>query len=228
MTTSAPCNACYHWLVAATDFPADFPAARLRPTEQGPLLVGLAVSLSCHLLLFGLAEHPRIAHAPRAALPLIVALQPETTAALVSETVPRVTASFPATSPPQRRATPSAVRAGASMRSEKAPQPEYGNRESRLPDAAGLLDAARRQLDAESRRRTLDPMFSPPQAPTRPHQTDALERALGTGMPRVEQLADGTVRVTGANGRQHCLQPIPEVVARGLPQAPISTPTNCP
>ena len=206
----------------------DFLAAGLRPTERRRLLIGLALSLSCHLLFFGLAEHHRIAHAPRAALPLIVALQPGKATNPVSKIAPLGAGSSPIVSTPPRRTTPSAARAPSAITPEETHQAGAGSTASHLPDAAGLLDAARRQLDSESRRRMLDPMFAPPEVSARVRRTDAFERALGTGTQRVEQLADGSVRITTANGRQHCLQPIPEVVARGLPQAPISTPTNCP
>lgn len=74
----------------------------------------------------------------------------------------------------------------------------------------------------------LDPMFAPPPAPSRPPPTAALARALAPDTQRVEQIADGMLRITAANGRQYCLQPIPEVISRGLPQAPSSVPTNCP
>lgn len=206
----------------------DFLAAGLRPTEGRRLLIGLALSLSCHLLFFGLAEHRRIAHAPRAALPLIVALQPGKARVPASETGRQVAGSAPVVPAPPRRTTPVSARAPSATTPEETHQAGAGSTASHLPDAAGLLDAARRQLDSESRRRMLDPMFSPPEVSARVRRTDAFERALGTGTQRVEQLADGSVRVTSANGRQYCLQPMPEVVARGLPQPPISTPTNCP
>ncbi len=73
----------------------------------------------------------------------------------------------------------------------------------------------------------LDPMFAPPPA-NRPMTPSVLARALAPGTQRVEQLADGMLRVTASNGRQYCLQAIPEVASRGLPQPPTSVPTNCP
>lgn len=211
--------------------PAGCLAARLQPAERRRLGAGLALSLLCHVLIFGLAWRIRpLPPPPLAKQLLVVEWRPAVPGARREAASHRDVADIPASPVPPRPVhspvakPPSDTHPAPTGAAYAILRPGGGDRPS---DATALLDSARRHLDAESRRRMLDPMFAPPAPPTPAVAPNALARALAPQEQSFDQAA-GIVRVTTANGRQYCLQAMPEAVARGLPLPPTSVPTNCP
>lgn len=94
------------------------------------------------------------------------------------------------------------------------------------PDTLAMIERGKADIEAESRRQMLDPMF----APAARHQAAAspLERATAGRTPTVDQLAGQRLRVTTADGRRYCLQALPEVATRDIPTPVLAVPTNCP
>lgn len=199
------------------------------PTERHRLAVGLALSLACHLLLAVGGPPPSTRSAPRDMPPLTVVWRPPSLIAAAPNPTPRP--AYPALSAPSKHPYPRSITRttpATTSGNAIAPRIELAIAAPGKPDAASLLEQARQQIASENRRQMLDPMFSPPPATGRPSAAGSLARALAPGALHLEQLTDGMVRVTAANGRQYCLQPTPEIVSRGLPQAPTSLPMNCP
>ena len=201
----------------------------LPPTELRRLAAGLALSLACHLLLLAVGGHPpSTRRAPHDTSPLIVAWRSPSLIAVAPNPTSRPAP--PTLSAPSKPLYPSITRTAPATTPGNAiaPRTELAIAAPGKLDAANLLEQARRQIASENRRQMLDPMFTPPPTIGRPSATGSLARALAPGALHLEQLADGMVRVTAANGRQYCLQPTPEIASRGLPQAPTSVPMNCP
>jgi len=97
---------------------------------------------------------------------------------------------------------------------------------ARQPDAHDMIERGKAEIDAASRRRMLDPMFTPP-APYRPPATP-LERATAKQEARVEMIRDDTLRHTNADGRSYCLQKPPDAATRDGPVPITLVPMYCP
>lgn len=107
---------------------------------------------------------------------------------------------------------------------EASPRPPV-QAPSRL-DTLAMIARGKADIDADSRRQMLDPMFAA--AARQPTTVTPLERATAARAQTVEQLAGQLVRVTTADGRRYCLQGLPEAATRDIPTPVLSIPMNCP
>lgn len=210
------------------------PKTRLTATcsprsEAHRLAAGLALSLACHALLLNLNQQP-LTPLPTSINPPVLAItwRPASAETQVRTTPHKTTGVTLLTTSQQAQPAQARKPAPELARDRAMPHGTTGNTVSSQPDATLMLNKARQEIATESRRQVLDPMFAPPPVAAPLANPGSLTRALAPGTQRIEQLADGMVRVTTGSGRQYCLQVIPEVVSRGLLHTPTRVPTNCP
>lgn len=123
------------------------------------------------------------------------------------------TTNFLATAPPAPAAIP-----GASQKRQS----------SSSVDTTDLIERCKAELNAASRRQMLDPMFAP--VTRHSQETTPLARSLAPPTAGERRLGENGLQLTTADGRVHCLQRMPEVVARDIPggSGAVAIPVSCP
>lgn len=94
------------------------------------------------------------------------------------------------------------------------------------PSVTDLAAAARAFVQADSRRRSGDPMYQA--SPLARSAPSALERAASRPVSGEKVLREGVVRITNPDGSSYCLQRPPEIANRDGPVAVVSIPMACP
>lgn len=98
------------------------------------------------------------------------------------------------------------------------------------PDARNLVEQAKGQIDRESRRNMLDPMFAAPAPKTAP-ALSPLALALGVPVVGESRIRDRLYQYTTANGRRFCVTVPPDIDLAShdlLTGGRTLVPTNCP
>lgn len=111
-----------------------------------------------------------------------------------------------------------------------SPEPASAKPALPVPEQGILLEQARQQIDKETRRQMLDPMFAESAPPSRPGMSP-LARALGLPVTGEIRVGERIFQYTASNGRRFCITVPPDIdlAHRDLPiPARALVPTNCP